>query len=55
MNAPHVATDLLDRQHHTTWARAMVSGQTTGHRPISSIDPGRHVTHLSAHRLSGVK
>ena len=43
MNAPHVATDLLDRQHHTTWARAMVSGQTTSRRPISSIDGGRHV------------
>ena len=43
MNAPHAATDLLDRQHHTTWAPAMMSGQTTNRRPISSIDDGRHV------------
>ena len=43
MNAPHVATDLLDRQHHTAWAPAMVSGQAINRRPISSIVDGRHV------------
>ena len=43
MNAPHAAIDLLDRRHHTTWAPAMVSGQATHRRPISSIDDGRHV------------
>ena len=31
-----------DRQHHTTWAPAMMSGQATNRRPISSIDDGRH-------------
>ena len=43
MNAPHVATDLLDRQHHTAWAPALVSGQAINRRPISSIVDGRHV------------
>jgi transcriptional regulator with PAS, ATPase and Fis domain len=43
MNAPHVATDLLDRQHHTAWAPAMVSGQAINRRPISSTFDGRHV------------
>src|SRR5512133_2841792 len=43
MSAPHVATDLLDRQHDTAWAPAMVSGQAIGRRPISSIVDGRHV------------
>ena len=43
MNAPHVATDLLDRQHHTAWAPAMVSGQAINRRPTSSIVDGRHV------------
>jgi transcriptional regulator with PAS, ATPase and Fis domain len=39
MNAPHAATDLLDRR----WAPAVMSGQTTNNRPISSIDDGRHI------------
>ena len=43
MNAPHAATDLLDRQHHTAWAPAMVSGQAINGGPISSIVDGRHV------------
>ena len=43
MNAPHAATDLLDRRHHATWAPARMSGQTTNRRAISSIDDGRHV------------
>ena len=43
MNAPHAATDLLDRQQHTAWAPAIVSGQAINRRPISSIDDGRHV------------
>jgi transcriptional regulator with PAS, ATPase and Fis domain len=43
MNGPHVATDLLDRQHHTAWAPAMVSGQAINRRPPSSIVDGRHV------------
>jgi transcriptional regulator with PAS, ATPase and Fis domain len=42
MNAPPVATDPLDRRHHTTWP-AMRSGQTTNRRPMSSIDKGQHV------------
>src|SRR5262245_28910513 len=37
MNAQHAATDLLDRQHRTTWAPAVLSG-ATDRRPISSID-----------------
>ena len=41
MNASHAATDLHDRRHHTTWAPAMISGQATTRRPISSIDDGR--------------
>src|SRR5215831_18163216 len=43
MTAPNAATDLLDRRHHTTWATAMLSGQTTNRRTTSSIDDGRHV------------
>jgi transcriptional regulator with PAS, ATPase and Fis domain len=43
MNARHAATDLLDRHHHATWAPAIVSGQTTQRRPISSIDDGRQI------------
>jgi transcriptional regulator with PAS, ATPase and Fis domain len=43
MNAQHVATDLLDRQHHATWARGMVSGESTNRRSISSIDKGRNI------------
>jgi len=43
MNARHPATDLLDRQHQATWTPAIVSGQTTHRRPISSIDDGRHI------------
>src|SRR5262249_23393594 len=43
MTAPQAATDLLDRRHHRTWATAMISGQTTNRRPISSLDDGRHV------------
>src|SRR6185436_957757 len=43
MNATHAATDLLDRQHHTAWAPAMVSGQAINRRPTSSIVDGRHV------------
>src|SRR5262245_59970586 len=43
MNAPHAATDLLDRQRDITWAPAMVSGQPTDRRPISSIDDVRHI------------
>jgi transcriptional regulator with PAS, ATPase and Fis domain len=43
MNATHAATDLLDRQHHTAWAPAMVSGQAISRRPTSSIVDGRHV------------
>ena len=42
MNAPHAATDLLDRQHSTAWAPAMVSGQAISRRPISPIVDGRH-------------
>jgi transcriptional regulator with PAS, ATPase and Fis domain len=38
MNAHHAAPDLLDRQHHTTWAPAMVSGQSTTRRPVASGD-----------------
>src|SRR6185295_4339263 len=43
MSATHAATDLLDRQHHTAWAPAMVSGQAINRRPTSSIVDGRHV------------
>src|SRR5262249_1264273 len=43
MNAPCAATDLLDRQHHTGWAPAMVSGQAINGRPIASIVDGRNV------------
>ena len=43
MNALHVATELPDRQHHTAWAPAMVSGQAINRRPISSIGDGRQV------------
>src|SRR5262245_9278183 len=43
MNAQHAATDLLDRQHHTAWAPAIVSGQTTNCPSISSIVDGRHI------------
>ena len=43
MNATHAATDLLDRQHHTAWAPAVVSGQAINRRPTSSIVDGRHV------------
>jgi transcriptional regulator with PAS, ATPase and Fis domain len=42
MKVQHAATDLLDRQHHTTWAPAMLSGQSTSRGPIASID-GRHI------------
>ena len=38
MNAHHAAPDLLDRQHHTTWAPAMVSGQSTTRRPVAPCD-----------------
>src|SRR5262245_19787154 len=41
MNAPHRATDLLDPQHHATWAPAVVSGQPTHRLQFPSIDPGR--------------
>ena len=37
MNAQHVASDLLDRQHRTTWAPALLSG-ATDRRPMSSVD-----------------
>ncbi len=37
MNAPHPETD---RQHHATWAPAMLSDQPTHRRPIPSIDAG---------------
>ena len=43
MNAPHVATALLDDRHHTPWASTMTSGQTTNRRPVSSIDDDRHI------------
>jgi transcriptional regulator with PAS, ATPase and Fis domain len=43
MNAPHAATELLDRQCHTAWAPVTVSGQTTSRRPASSIVDGRDV------------
>src|SRR5262245_5315351 len=43
MNAPHAATDLLDRQPHTAWAPAAVAGPATDRRPISSVVDGRHV------------
>ena len=42
MNAPHVATDLLDR-HHTPWTPAIVSGPAISHRAIPSNGEGRHV------------
>jgi transcriptional regulator with PAS, ATPase and Fis domain len=42
MNAPHVATDLLDRQHHTAWA-PVVSGQIANRRPASPLVDGRDV------------
>jgi transcriptional regulator with PAS, ATPase and Fis domain len=43
MNAPHAATELLDRQCHNAWAPLTVSGQTTSRRPASSIVDGRDV------------
>jgi transcriptional regulator with PAS, ATPase and Fis domain len=43
MNATHAGTDLLDRQHHTAWAPAVVSGQAINRRPIASIIDGRNV------------
>ena len=43
MNAPHVAVDLLDRQHHTASAPAMECGHTMNRRQITSIVDGRHV------------
>jgi transcriptional regulator with PAS, ATPase and Fis domain len=43
MNSPHAVTALLDRRHHTPWAPAMMSGQTTNRRPVSSIDDDRHI------------
>ena len=42
MNAPHPATDVLDRQRPATWAPTIMSGQTANRRPIASIDHGRH-------------
>ena len=42
MNGPHVATELLDDRHHTTWAPAVISGHPTNRRPISSVDQARH-------------
>src|SRR4029450_4802605 len=41
MNAPHAATDVLDRQHHAPWAAAVTSGRTVGRAPIRSTDDGR--------------
>src|SRR4029453_7920049 len=43
MNAPHVASALLDGRHHTPWASTMTSGQMTNRRPVSSIDDDRHI------------
>src|SRR5262245_50021923 len=43
MNAPHVVTDLLGRQHHSAWAPAVVSGQAINCRPISSTVEGRAI------------
>src|SRR5215475_1163192 len=44
MNAPHPANELLDRSHHSSCAPAVLSGQTTNTRPISSIDAGQHLS-----------
>src|SRR5262245_14110514 len=43
MNAPHAATDFLDREPPTTWAPVMMSGPTAHRRPISSIGDGRQI------------
>jgi transcriptional regulator with PAS, ATPase and Fis domain len=43
MNAPHITTDLVDRQHETARAPAMVSGGAINRGQISSIVDGRHV------------
>ena len=41
MHTPSTATAFVDRRHHTTWASAMVSGQTTNRCLVASIDDGR--------------
>jgi transcriptional regulator with PAS, ATPase and Fis domain len=43
MNGTPAATNLLDRQHHTAWARVMVSGPAMNRRPISSNVDVRNV------------
>jgi transcriptional regulator with PAS, ATPase and Fis domain len=43
MNVPHAATSLLDRQHHTAWAPAMVSGQAINRRSLPSSADVRNV------------
>jgi transcriptional regulator with PAS, ATPase and Fis domain len=43
MNAPHAASDLPDRRHHTTWAPATLPGSTTSRRPIPSTPDGRQL------------
>src|SRR5262245_60192678 len=40
MNAQHVGTAVLDREHSTACAPAMLSGQGINRRPIASIDIG---------------
>src|SRR5262245_54541088 len=43
MEAPHITTDLLDRQPETARAPAIVSGEATNGGLNSSIVDGRHV------------
>src|SRR5689334_17449573 len=43
MSARHVATDPLDRQHHTAWSPVVVTERTTTRGVFSSIADGRHV------------
>ena len=43
MDTLDAATDVLNRQHHTTWAPATVSGHATNRRALSSIVDGRDV------------
>jgi transcriptional regulator with PAS, ATPase and Fis domain len=43
MNTPDAATDVLTRQHQTTWAPAPVSGTAINRRALSSIVDDRNV------------
>src|SRR5262249_41930922 len=43
MNVQHSATNLADRRYRTNWTPAVMPGDATTRRPISSIDDGRNI------------